>query len=387
MELKSAKTQYAKHVPYVDGFWVDENRNKIKTFDHYSNLHFKDSKDAYYMVKTRGVKDGTIAELTIYDEDMYAIDDAIGKIPFTINNNEAFVHVDLNTIKFNILKAFRDEEFIRKIIDEIMDEPTMKIRLIGKVRIKSLSVYKKFEESKRVIEPEHVKIGTRALQALSSVTPNSFPSEVVPFTFKVLEWPVGVILKAGEWFLDSMDTEPIHEQISFINKLNLGFTGLDIAPQNTIDPTDKYGQIKTDEKMTGKHTIEALDSYDWNLFYCDEDTFKEAIYQTINDYEYSSSGSIHQMNQNDIDRLSETRRRTETDIQSEITQFTRINSLTPEEARIYRLFTDNCQSFISRVFEKYEKLENQFRSNEELGVYGKQEGKGMAPINPIFVTS
>jgi hypothetical protein len=355
----------------IDGYWVDENKQKIEALDAKYNLQFKNSKDAYYMVKTRGIEDGTIAYLTIYDEDMYAVDDSVGNIPFTINNNEAFIHVDLNTIKFNILKAFRDEEFIRKAIDEIIDEPTMKIRLIGEVRIKSLKLKEKFKESKRVIEPEYTKIGTRALQTVESfISANSFPSEIVPITLKVFGWPVGVILKAGEWVLDSIDTEPIHEQISFINKLNLGVTGLDIALQNTIDPTDAYGQIKTDEEMTSKDTIEALDSYDWNLFYCDEDTFKEAIYQTINDYEYSSSSSIHQMNLNDIDRLSKTLR--ETDIQSEITQFTRINSLTPKEARIYRLFTDNCQSFISRVFKKYEELENQFRSNEELGVYEKE---------------
>ncbi len=45
------------------------------------------------------------------------------------------------------------------------------------------------------------------------------------------------------------------------------------------------------------------------------------------------------------------------------------------------LLHDNCQDFIYRCLKKYESLENTLIKDEELGVYGKQEAKGVAPMN------
>lgn len=332
--------------------WCDEDKKEI------NKLLLKDSKKVYYHVQTKNIEDGTIAELTLFDNDLF-IDDKIGKIPFTINNNEAYVQIDFNTIKINLLKAFRDEEFLRKQIDELLDDITMSMELIGKIRIQSLKIIEKFEENKLKIEPEYIKIGTRALQNVP--TSNSFPSEIIPISTLV-----GVLAKIGESLLDKLNLEPIHEQLSFLNNNNIGFTSIQI--QN-------YGQIKTDEEMTEKQTIEAIKDYSWNYYYCDEDTFKEAVYQTINEYEYSSSQTIHQMNLEDIKRLQ----RTESQETTTLPSFTRINSLSPKDARKYDLFHDNCQDFIYRVLQKNESLEKNLIKNEELGVYGKE--KGVAPIN------
>lgn len=315
----------------IKGYWCDENKNRISQYD----ISNKD-KELYFHIQTKNIPDGTQAKLTVYDKDIL-LHDEITTLDFTINDNEAFIKIELEKIKFNI-------------IDLITQERDKQIELFTQIYIRRLKVKKdlaKDEEENLLVTCGYFKIGTRSLK--------NWPYPDKLGMFKAVH-PFG----AWERVLDATNKEWVHEHIAFRDDQNVGFsTAYD---QNNLDNSGKeYGMLKTDPEMSGiPNTQLALNQYKWMKLYADEDTVKEAIYQVINENHYAVSDTIAQMNESDLRRASERARG------AKFFQFTPIIRYTPENARRYDLFTDNCQYFVQRVRDKYEMLKSEAQSKESL---------------------
>jgi hypothetical protein len=118
--------------------------------------------------------------------------------------------------------------------------------------------------------------------------------------------------------------------------------------------------LKTDPKMSGiPNTKLALSKYAWDTYYCDEDSFKEAIYQTINDHHYAVSETVATMNTKDLNRTVERGKKADF-------TFTKITRYTPENGKRYSLLSENCQAFVSRVQKRYNSIEKSTINQEKL---------------------
>jgi len=318
----------------ISGYWSDENKNILKEQD----ISQKD-KETYFYIQTENIKDGTTGELTIIDKDV-CLHDEISSLNFTINDNEAFILIEFDKIKFNI-------------IDLIKDERDKKIELFTNVKIKELKIEEELAKDKEdnlITKCGYYKIGTRTLRN----------SHLYPDTWNALD----PFTQAIEGVLDYTNKELIHEHIAFKDDENLGFTTA--YEQNNEDLKGKdYGMLKTDPQMSGiANTKIALNEYNWNKIYVDEDTVKEAIYQVINENKYAVSDSIAMMNADDIDRQEKGEKGEKGEEIDFI--FTKIIRYTPEEGKRYELLSANCQDFVQKVRNKYKDLKKEAKKKESL---------------------
>ena len=315
------------------GYWCDENKNKL------TKTNIQDKEEVYFYIQSENIKDGTLGVLTLIDKDIL-LHDEISSLNFTINNNEALVLIDFDKIKFNI-------------IDLIKSEQDKEIELFVKVEIKEFKIEKELAKDKKdnlITKCGYYKIGTRSLEN------RNYPDNINILYPKVVHAVAEV--------LDYINTEPIHEQIAFIDDTNIGFTTA-YAKYNEDKQEKEYGMLKTDSEMSDiPNTKLALSKYHWDNILGDEDTFKEAIYQVVNDNKYAVSQSIVQMNNNDIDKiekLAPSKKGEEIDF-----TFTRIKIYTPEEGKRYSLLGANCQDFVQEVRDKYNELKKEAKAKESL---------------------
>lgn len=325
----------------IEGKWTDENKKEILEY----NISNKEDK-VYFHIKTIDIPDGTICKLTIIDYD-YIFDDTITSLNFTINNNEAFILIEFDKIKHNIIKAIKEEAQINNTLDEteLINMAKEYLELYTIVEIKELNIKKELAK-KRYLKTStgYIKIGTRSLKNLPY--PDSMP-------------PISKFVRPIEAVLDKINLEPVHQHIAFLDDKNIGFTTA-YEELNEDIKGDTYGMLKTDPEMSGIiDTKKALSKYAWDKYYCDEDTLKEAIYETINEHKYAVSDTIAQMNANDLLRKGRFGR--------EITfTFTKIIRYTPQEGKRYSLLSENCQAFVQRVVNRYISLEKRFIKEEKL---------------------
>ncbi|WP_044415508.1 hypothetical protein [Halarcobacter anaerophilus] len=329
--------------PYqLSGKWTDVNKNEILEHD----MSNKDE-EVYFYIQTVNIPDGTIGKLTLMDYD-YFFDDVITSLNFTINNNEAFILIEFDKIKHNIIKALKAESKINDTLDEseLINQAQEHLELYMKIQIKDLNIKKDLAKEKYLkLSTEYVKIGTRSLGNLP------YPDSMLPLPIR----GIGGV----ETLLDTANLEPIHQHIAFKDDQNIGFTKAYAQNNEDINGRD-YGMLKTDPEMSGiPNTKVALSKYAWDKYYCDEDTFKEAIYLTINEHKYAVSDLIAQMNERDVRRQS--LRGEEIDF-----TFTPIIRYTPPKGIRYSLLSENCQAFVSRVQNRYKLLEKQALPKESL---------------------
>lgn len=310
----------------IKGYWCDENKNRLTEHD----ISNKEQK-IYFHIQTKNIDDGTIGKLTVIDKDI-SLHDEISSLNFTINNNEAFILMELNKIKFHI-------------IDLIKDENDKKIELFTKLNIKKLKLEKELAKDKDenlMTKCGYYKIGTRTL-GNSPLYPDSTlgtsPTEII---------------------LDYTNKEPIHEHISFKDDQNIGFTTA-YTQNNKDSKGEDFGMLKTDPEMSGiPNTQMALAEYDWDEILVDEDTVKEAIYLVINENHYAVSDAIAQMNESDLKRATREGRG------AKFFEFTPIIRYTPQNGKRYELLGANCQDFVQKVRDKYKLLKNEAKSKESL---------------------
>ncbi|MCJ8326240.1 MAG: hypothetical protein MJK08_03975 [Campylobacterales bacterium] len=259
------------------------------------------------------------------------------------------------------------------------------LEFYAKVKIDTLNIKKDLAKQKENLlnyGVSWIRVGTRSLANLPY--PDSFPTEIAGGAiaiFLTINKIAKVLLTQTERALTYFDLEFIHQQFAFEDNSNIGFTKAYTENYNKDSNGDNYGQLQSEAQMAkpliDTSTIneeeynnksaedklqEDLDKYSWDKIYCDEDTIKEAMYLVINKDRYSVTDEIYEMNKIDLERE---KLKTKEDTDS---TFTKINYLTPEKGIRYDLLSNNCQSFVKKVFSKYKELEKVARKKEELGI-------------------